>query len=389
MSIYQIGFLGAPSDNQRVKLTASLGDLISPFGLALGTDVAVLDSAACLTHPSKQAFAAAYFGESRPDLPSINAARALVRENLPIIPVVSDLKQFGAQIPEFLHFANGIDLARAGARLEGLAAALLECVGLLRRQRHVFISYRRDDSTPVALQLHESLTAAGFDVFLDSYGVQLAEDFQAMLWHRLCNCDVMVMLDTTGYFKSLWTPQELGRALAKNIAVLSIVWPGHTPERTNQLREPLLLKPDHLNGKRGPLKPQITEHIRLEVERLRSRSLAIRHALLAGAIRAGAEAVGGGVEGVSAHRALTVRLPSNHRVRVFPVVGVPTAETFQLVAEQGLDSAGAVGVPVLAYDHVGLHVSWQKHLQWLQQNLRIVRGLQVAQAAWDFGAWEV
>jgi hypothetical protein len=37
-----------------------------------------------------------------------------------------------------------------------------------------------------------------------------------------------VMLDTPTYFESKWTRQELGRARAKEIHVLRVVWPDHS-----------------------------------------------------------------------------------------------------------------------------------------------------------------
>ena len=116
-----------------------------------------------------------------------------------------------------------------GSRTERIATALLECVGLLPRQRRVFVSYRRDDARQAALQLFNALSARLFDVFLDTHGIAPAEDFQAVLWHRLCDSDVLVMLDTPGYFESRWTNAEYGRALAKGISVLRIGWPGVSP----------------------------------------------------------------------------------------------------------------------------------------------------------------
>jgi TIR domain len=71
-----------------------------------------------------------------------------------------------------------------------------------------------------------SSSARLFDVFLDTHGIAPAEDFQTMLWHRLCDSDVLVMLDTPNYFGSRWTSAEFGRALAKGIAVLRVGWPG-------------------------------------------------------------------------------------------------------------------------------------------------------------------
>jgi TIR domain len=95
-----------------------------------------------------------------------------------------------------------------------IATALLECVELLPRQRRVFVSYRRDNGREAALQLFDELSSSLFDVFLDTHGIAPAEDFQTVLWHRLCDSDVLVMLDTPDYFESRWTSAEFGRALA-------------------------------------------------------------------------------------------------------------------------------------------------------------------------------
>ena len=77
-----------------------------------------------------------------------------------------------------------------------LASAILECVGLMRRQRRVFLSYRSVESRAAALQLHDLLTARGFDVFLDTHVIRPGDPFQDVLWHRLCDSDVLIMLDT-------------------------------------------------------------------------------------------------------------------------------------------------------------------------------------------------
>ena len=70
-----------------------------------------------------------------------------------------------------------------------------------------------------------SLSARVFDVFLDTHAIAPGEDFQAVLWHRLCDSDVLIMLDTAGYFEKRWTKAEYGRALAKGISVLRVGWP--------------------------------------------------------------------------------------------------------------------------------------------------------------------
>jgi hypothetical protein len=253
----------------------------------------------------------------------------------------------------------------------------------------VFISYLRAASAHAALQLHERLGARGFDVFLDTYDVRPGEDFQSVLWHRLCDCDVMVMLDTPGYFGSRWTAAEIGRALAKKIAVLGVVWPDHSPERLSLLRESVFLRNNDLLGSDGPLAEAVVDRICIAVERLRSRSLAIRHASIAGALRSAIQEIGGSVRAVGAHRAIKLVLADGRRLHAFPAVGVPTAEIFhdaavydaQLAVRQG-------GVPIVVYDHVGLHKRWQQHLDWLHENLRVVKSLQVSQAAWQLADWQ-
>src|SRR3546814_7207947 len=57
-----------------------------------------------------------------------------------------------------------------------LASTMLECVGLLRRQRRVFVSYQRVESRAAALQLHDLLASRGFDVFLDTHDIRPGED---------------------------------------------------------------------------------------------------------------------------------------------------------------------------------------------------------------------
>ena len=102
----------------------------------------------------------------------------------------------------------------------------MELLGLLPKQRSVFVSYRRTESREVAVQLFDELSARLFDVFLDTHGVAPGKEFQDVLWHRLCDCDVLIMLDTTTYFDSRWTAVEFGGALAKGINVMRIGWPG-------------------------------------------------------------------------------------------------------------------------------------------------------------------
>ena len=201
---------------------------------------------------------------------------------------------------------------------------MLECVGLLRRQRRVFVSYRRSEARAAAVQLHDVLSARGFDVFLDTHSIRPAEPFQEVLWHRLVDSDVMVMLDTPTYFDNRWTRQEIGRARAKDIQVLRVIWPAHTPTRMTDLSETIYLDPMDLEAADGLLATAVADEVVLHVERPRSRSLAARCTWPRQASsRADVLAkIGGEIDAIGGHRAASLRLPNDKRVWAYPVVGV-------------------------------------------------------------------
>src|SRR3546814_19005773 len=81
--------------------------------------------------------------------------------------------------------------------------------------------------------------------------IRPGDPFQDVLWHRLVDSDVMVMLDTPTYFDSRWTRQEIGRARAKEIQVLRVIWPEHTPNKLTDLAETIYLDPKALQGQIG------------------------------------------------------------------------------------------------------------------------------------------
>src|SRR5262249_40902685 len=154
----------------------------------------------------------------------------------------------------------------------------------------------------------------GFDVFLDTHDVRPGERFQDVLWHRLCDSDVMVMLDTPTYFENKWTRQELGRARAKEIHVLRVVWPDHAGSALTALAETIYLGADDLHAVEGPLIAPVADRIAIAVERLRSKSIASRYMSITGKLRVDVERIGGSIVGIGAHRAIAVQLDDRRRV---------------------------------------------------------------------------
>lgn len=355
-----------------------VSDALLPFGLQLDKEVAWLVLPGEFEPDQQRSAGVVFFGGA--NAPQANL-QSLLRKAIPILPVVSHLSKVHEEIPSVLRPLNCLAYNAGGA--QRVATALLECAGLLPRQRRVFLSYRRDEARQAALQLFDALSSRLFDVFLDTHGIAPAEDFQATLWHRLCDSDVLVMLDTPNYFASRWTSAEFGRALAKGISVLRIGWPDSTPTARTATASRAEIVAEEVDPATGRLADRAIARICLQLEAVRSQSHAVRNLNLVSNLRNAVEQIGGAVVGVGLNKAVYVRLADGRDVVVYPTLGVPTSMTLHNATTNAPDQSVAV-----IYDHVGLHPSWLAHLDWLGSHIRTARWVKATNAAWQFADWE-
>ncbi len=374
---YELAILGRPSEQQIHELELHVSQCVADFGMRIGEDVSCLVTPTDYTPTPSMASAAVFYG-ARECAQDCDTRLPL---SIPIIPVVSEQARFMEEIPVQLHRYNCLSYADGG--VNRVTTALLECVGLLPRQRRVFVSYRRNQARGAALQLYDELSARQFDVFLDTHGIPPAVDFQAMLWHRLSDSDVLVMLDTPDYFHSRWTSAEFGRVLAKGIAILRVAWPNCTPSERSATASPVELQLDDIEEDTGRLATRAIERICQALEMVRSQSHAIRTINLITNVKLAIEKVGGNVTGIGMNHAIYATLPGSESIVVFPSVGVPTS--LHLHEASTTAPKGKVAV---VYDHVGLHPAWLQHLEWLGTHIVNPRWVKAAEAAWDFAAWE-
>ncbi|MFC3677765.1 toll/interleukin-1 receptor domain-containing protein [Ferrovibrio xuzhouensis] len=308
----------------------------------------------------------------------------MVSQSVPILPVVDDLEHATGQLPPSIQPLNALGLKQNP--LERIASALLECVSLLPRQRRVFLSYRRIESRSAALQLFDTLSARQFNVFLDTHEISPGVHFQQALWHNLCDCDVLVMLDTADYFGSRWTKAEFGRALAKGIPILRVGWPSVATARIAQTSSSIALDGIDLDAGGNISLTKVTE-ICNAVERLRCLSHAVRNLNIVSHLKKAAECVGGQLKAVGRNSAVHIELPSGGgEIIVYPQVGVPTSRSLQ--EAHGYAISRTTLVPAVVYDHLGLDPAWQGHLDWLGDQVQAVRWLKLERAAWSFADWE-
>lgn len=376
MAAYEIGIIDPGNSPKVAAVRTMVAAALGHFGLALGTDVGWVVGDGFDPRQDRGAVLLLVGGGSDP----MATVTPLLDRHVPIVPVASTLPDVPREIPAPLRHLNCLAWEEHGP--ERVAVTLLECLGLLPRQRRVFLSYRRDESREVALQLFDAFSARQFDVFLDTHGVPPAVDFQAMLWHRLCESDVLVMLDTPHYFDSRWSAAEYARALAKGIAVLRIQWPDHTPSiRTSTASRAELLR-EEIDAQLGQLNAAAVQRICDQLEHVRSEGHAVRRLNLVSKVKQAITQIGGEFHGVGVGNAIYLALPDGRPLSAFPTVGVPSARTMHTASLEAPGTTVAV-----VFEPIGMLPDWLEHLAWLGGHIRSARWVDVARLSWDLADW--
>lgn len=379
MALYELAILGAPTEDQVNALKQRFKVAADQFNLRVDEDISLVIQPTEFKPNKRVAAAAVFFGGTA--VVDCDIAKLFDRQSTPVLPVASTATAVSTEIPPALRSLNCVFSDEVS--VDRIFSALLECVGLLPRQRRVFLSYRRNEATAAAVQLFAELSARQFDVFLDTHGIGAAVDFQETLWHQLCDVDVLVMLETPNYFESRWTSAEYGRALAKGIGVLRVQWPDLTPSiYTGTASRAEILASELDVHKR--LSDSAVERICAQLEEVRSISHATRQLSMLTAVQDAVKKVEGQVDSVGAYRTMHLTLRSGRRLVVQPTIGVPTALTLQNLLER----AGSSVECVVVYDHLGLKRTWQTHLDWLASNVKGARWVKTTEVADDFGGWE-
>lgn len=289
-----------------------------------------------------------------------------------ILPIY--LNSFSDEMPEELKNQNGLQYENNINRICNL---ILEGFELLRKNRKIFISYKRSESSNVAIQLYEALERNNFDVFLDTHSVDKGEEFQEELWHRMTDCDVILMLNTKKFLKSEWCNKELEKAHLKRIGIVHLLWPDCEFEKFAQLALSLKLKdsdfekPLFSDLSKGRLKQPIINEVIDLVESSRARNLASRQdALITEFTQAGHN---NKVElNLQFSRYITQELSNGKRIIYIPTVGIPQSINCQnsqrlikKIEDKEVDSIH------LIYDDMSIREYWLDHLDWLNQRLEI------------------
>lgn len=314
--------------------------------------------------------AAVFFGYPGANTHSHPELDGLLQDSLLIVPIVAEIKKFREYVPTSLEEFNGVD-AKDG--INRAVTRMLEYFRLLRSERRLFISYKRGDSDRVAYQLYSALDAWGYDVFLDTRSVPIGDKFQDVLWDRLVDSDVVVLLDSDNFKDSPWGQMEYARAISSNIQIIHLLWPGvPSADETAFDSFHAISKTDFAGkstvGEDVQLSAAKIGEVVQQVENCRSAALAVRNRML---IDDFCDFARDQKLEADLQPELNIKLTSNTKeVVVVPMVGVPSA----LRLHQAVEAASVSGETQVwaLYDNLGVLERTLFHLDWLNEKLPIV-----------------
>lgn len=314
-----------------------------------------------------------YFGDLKGEQVDVDLVDKLMKDGNIILPIFYD--SFKKEIPTILNNQNG--LKYNDSENEKIVNLILESFGKLRSTRKIFISYKRDESTSVAIQLYEALEKNNFDVFIDTHSIKQGEPFQDELWHRMTDCDVIVLLNTPKFLESEWCEKEIAEASVKQIGVIQLIWPNHKLEKMAEVCFPVQLKKEDFvseifdNKGVSRLIDAIVIGIVQKVESVRARNLASRQDNLITEFLNAARKNGKTVN-IQPERFITEEVGSNKRRIFIPSVGIPqsidcnqSSELKKEIKEFSVDEV------YLIYDDVRIREKWLRHLTYLNEYLDV------------------
>lgn len=314
-----------------------------------------------------------YFGNLDGNYEDVGYLESLLKDGNTILPIF--YKSFSNEIPKLLKNQNG--LIYDETKDIKIVNLILESFGRLRSTRKVFVSYKRDQSSSVAIQLYEALERNNFDVFLDTHSIIQGEPFQEELWHRMTDCDVIVLLNTSKFLESEWCEKEIAEAGAKKIGVIQLIWPDHKLERMAEICFPRQLYShdfkNHIyeNQDTSKLVDKTINEIVQQVESVRARNLASRQDELITNFLNTARKYDK-VVNLQPERFITEEIGEKKRRIFIPTVGIPQSINCEQSSELKREIIEySVEDVYLIYDDLRIREKWLKHLDYLNLHLDV------------------
>ena len=364
-SFYQLVILGN-KNNDSDEIIKQLGNKLSELRISKNV-IKRINSNNIDNHLIKSPTICLYFGnKEKKDKDIIDR---FLSQNILILPLVSDVKEVPNEIPENLSVINCFEY-NSQNKIPEIVNLILEKFELLPQKRKIFISYKRSDSTKVALQLYSFLTEAGFLPFLDSFSIRPMLNFQEELKNYMVDCDLILLLDTKNFFDSKWTVEEFNQANALSIGIIRLIWPDTDRSKNKEsecgLFENIELKKEDFTNENfttnGRLKKSTLNTIKMQMEMFRARSIQFRQSNIIGEISKYAKTQEKNIIQLDNY----LQIKENVDILIIPTLGIPNSENFNS-ARKFLDEPHNKKQLYLLYDNRNILKSWLNYLDWINK----------------------
>ena len=372
---YQLIILGKDFDIQEA-IISSLNDKVKEIGIDVSHFRIINDKNFDEYTDASPSFCI-YLGrnEENKQFADVELLQKVVVDASLVLPIVQgSLDDFNQCVPKIISTYNGLAVSEQDKdiKVEKIANNILEAFSLLRKNRRVFISYKRDESTSVAIQLYEALERSGFDVFLDTHNIRPSEPFQDELWHRMADSDVVVLLNTSNFLGSMWTTKELATANKLLLGMVVVSWPEHSIKnhKDAEISFPIQLKANDFNNENERLNNNIVDQIIKNVESIRARTLAARRDNLISNFMKMAKSKGCNPQ-LDSYKIISMT-KNNEEIVLVPAVGIPNSlnyESSSIFIEE-IRNKKYEHIYIL-FDETCIRDYWLKHLKWLDSSLAV------------------
>lgn len=148
---------------------------------------------------------------------------------LPVVPVLSEYRF--DELPHelaYLKTLNAVGWDQGTVPGEDVVESIRKLLGFVpfKRDRQVFISYKRSDGAAVAQAAYAHLSDAGFWVFLDTEALEGGDPVQSRIHAAIPERDFLVLVNSPDAYASGWVKEEVEVALNRSVTVLVLDLPG-------------------------------------------------------------------------------------------------------------------------------------------------------------------
>lgn len=291
----------------------------------------------------------------------------LKKHSVVIIPIVDSFDNASRLLPECLKEINAARIADKDDE-NGITETInhvLCNIGLLTKERNIFISYKRIDCQALANQLYDKFLQAGFTVFLDTESLSAGVNFQKMLRHRLADSFVLLLLNSEHFFdeNSKWTLEEYNIAQSLRIGICSIMMPSVVIKREFNFSDFLRLdNNDFISDDKNRITEEKLENVVLYIKSIYARLYESRKKALVNAFTNNLRK--SDIHFVQNIDASILIKSSKLTCKVIPLTGIPKSWDYYVSYSKKQENDNCE--VYLLYNDQCILEEWLKHLTWLE-----------------------